>query len=239
MGFIRGIIIPKAADGEATTPAESGAEIVVHQPSTDSDGAAAASPKSGSSPSRTSPTRTGPTNKKGAAASATTSPAGDGDENEDAAVDAAGENGETPANDGPASAGGGGDGDNDNDNEGGEASSSPAPPKKVKLYKSPRFKGYLTIFLASTINYNGTLISQRPSDLSVVVPSDKQVAYGKAVAMVSALVSGFCVLCHLDSFSCFKDVWRGKLFAPQARFEAVLDCLTLLWWAIATIIQTG
>ncbi|KAL3938487.1 MAG: hypothetical protein SGARI_001729 [Bacillariaceae sp.] len=37
----------------------------------------------------------------------------------------------------------------------------------------------------------------------------------------------------------FKDLWWTKLFAPKSKFELLLCTILLLWWFIATCIQTG
>jgi hypothetical protein len=115
----------------------------------------------------------------------------------------------------------------------------PSTKKQIKLYKSPRFQGYLTILLSSIINYHSVDVSQNVSGISTVVPSSQQIAYGITVALISSIVSGLCVFCHLDNFSCLAKIWKEKLFAPKSKFEVMLDLFLLLWWFIATCVQTG
>lgn len=111
---------------------------------------------------------------------------------------------------------------------------SKQPEKEIKLYKSPRLTGYLTMFLASIINFHGVISTTGTTDLT----NETQRMYGYTVALVSSVASGFCVLCHLDRCSCLANTWKNNLFAPKSRFEAMLDVLLLLWWFMAVIIQT-
>jgi hypothetical protein len=119
-----------------------------------------------------------------------------------------------------------------------ETDDEPAKATK-KLYKSHRFKGYLTILLASVINYHAVEVSQDANDISAVTPSSQQVAYGLCVSLISCIVCGFCVLVHLDNYSYFTKFWKDNLFAPKSKFEIILDLFLLMWWFIATCIQTG
>lgn len=108
----------------------------------------------------------------------------------------------------------------------------------MKLYKSPRFTGYLTMFLSSIINYLGVIVSQNTTDVHVIASTRGQRQHGYIVALMSCVVSGFCVICHLDRFSCFANMWEKNLFAPKSKFETILDFSLLLWWFMATVIQT-
>jgi hypothetical protein len=113
------------------------------------------------------------------------------------------------------------------------------PPKKViKLYKSPRLTGYLTIFLASVINFHGVVVSKLTDENHGIPSTETQRMYGYIVALVSSVVSGFVLVCHLDRWSCLADTYRDNLFAHKSRFETILDILLLLWWFMAVIIQT-
>mmetsp|Transcript_55308 Transcript_55308/g.61836 ORF Transcript_55308/g.61836 Transcript_55308/m.61836 type:complete len:492 (+) Transcript_55308:93-1568(+) len=122
---------------------------------------------------------------------------------------------------------------NSNDNEEETVSGLQQPEKEIKLYKSPRLTGYLTMFLASIINFHGVL-----GTIDLTSTNETQRIYGFIVALVSSVASGFCVLCHLDRCSCLANTWRNNLFAPKSKFEAMLDVLLLLWWFMAVIIQT-
>jgi hypothetical protein len=102
-----------------------------------------------------------------------------------------------------------------------ETNTSLAPPprplpKPIKLYKSTRLKGYMTLFLASFINYDS---AQKSSNVDVnllhVVPSnDDQRKYAVAVAVVSLIASGFCLVAHLDRITPLERLWIF-LFQPQ------------------------
>jgi len=107
-----------------------------------------------------------------------------------------------------------------------------------KLYKSPRFTGYLTMFLSSIINYHGVIVSQNTTDVHVIASTGVQRKYGYIVALISCVASGFCVICHLDRFSCLANTWKNNLFAPKSNFETILDFSLLLWWFMAGVIQT-
>lgn len=106
------------------------------------------------------------------------------------------------------------------------------------LYKSRRFKGYLTIFLASIVNYNAALLSDDPLDPTSVAASPAQRRYAMAVALLSAIVTGLLVVIHLDRYSPLEKVWRPA-FAAESKFETVLIAGLILWWSVATIIQTS
>ena len=158
------------------------------------------------------------------------------DSNDNQHSDTARENPKSPSSNGEAAMeDGGGDGSNDKDENAEEAT----PAKSIKLYKSPRFKGYFFILLSSIINYRSVAVSTDTSDISAVVPSSEQVAYGITVSLISCIATGLCVLVHLDNCSCFKELWKTKLFAPKSKFESMLDVFLLLWWFIAVCIQTG
>ena len=118
------------------------------------------------------------------------------------------------------------------------AEGSKLPEKQIKLYKSPRLTGYLTIFLASVINFHGVVVSESSDQNHAVTSNETQRNYGYTVALVSSVVSGCVLVCHLDRWSCFADTYRNNLFARKSNFETILDILLLLWWFMAVIIQT-
>jgi hypothetical protein len=101
-------------------------------------------------------------------------------------------------------------------------------PKPIKLYKSTRLKGYMTLFLASFINYDS---AQKSSNVDVnllhVVPSnDDQRKYAVAVAVVSLIASGFCLVAHLDRITPLERLWIflfQPTTAPQPPAEATVD----------------
>jgi hypothetical protein len=109
----------------------------------------------------------------------------------------------------------------------------------IKLYKSPRFKGYLTIVLASVINYNAAVLSRDTINITSVPASATQQAYAKAVALVSAIITGSVVLCHLDRYSPLQNVWKQSFLSPDSYTELVIICFLLFWWFVATVVQTS
>lgn len=111
-------------------------------------------------------------------------------------------------------------------------------PPTQPLYKSTRFKGYLTICLASIVNYNAAVLADQPLDRAAVPADTRQRRYAMAVGLLSAIVTGFCVLIHIDRYSPLEKVWH-KAFSPQSRFELVLVVAMVLWWLVAAIVQTS
>jgi hypothetical protein len=98
----------------------------------------------------------------------------------------------------------------------------------------------LTILLASVINYYSvSSSSDGGNDISAVTPSSQQVSYGLVVASISCIATGLCVIVHLDNYSCVTHLWKDRMFAPKSKFELLLDLFLLLWWFIATCVQTG
>jgi hypothetical protein len=126
----------------------------------------------------------------------------------------------------------------------GEANNDKEAEKEFKLYKSPRLQSYLMILLSSVINYHSITVSQDSNDISAVVPSREQVRYGLTVAMVSTIITGVAVLFHMLSWFTYRCDCRVnqlslKLFAPRSKIELVMSLFLLLWWFIATCVQTG
>ena len=128
--------------------------------------------------------------------------------------------------------------DDDNDNED-EEQQQPV----VKLYKSTRLKGYMTLVLASSINYDAAQRSAdfRDSNLNVVPSTPSQRRYAVAVAIVSMTLSIFCLLVHLlDRFKCtpFRKLWRA-MFRDGSKAEGLLLCFMSIWWAVGTGVGTS
>lgn len=108
----------------------------------------------------------------------------------------------------------------------------------IKLYKSPRFNGYLTISLASIINYHSAEGSTEPIEVRLVPASDLQQAYAKTVSLVSAVITGVLVVIHVDRWF-FRSFWL-KFFGPSKNYlELGIIIFLLLWWFLATTIQTS
>lgn len=122
------------------------------------------------------------------------------------------------------------------------ASSSPSPSPKPPpaLYKSRRFKGYLTVFLASIINFNAAKLSDAPIDVTAVPANNAQKAYAQAVAILSAIITGLLVLIHLDRYSPLEEsLWRPAFSSPDAKFETILIMFLVIWWGVAAVVQTS
>lgn len=107
-----------------------------------------------------------------------------------------------------------------------------------KLYKSPRFKGYLTISLASVINYHAASWSTEPINVRLVPASGLQQAYAKTVSLVSAVITGLLVLIHLDQWF-FRSFWRKHFGSPKSYLELGITIFLILWWFLAAIINTS
>ena len=116
-------------------------------------------------------------------------------------------------------------------------STSPREEIQVKLYKSRRFKGYLTIFLASLINVNAAVLSDAPIFSTTVPASPTQKRYAQTVGIISCIITACMVVCHLDRYSPMQKVW-AVLFSATGRVETGIIVFLCLWWAVATVVQT-
>ncbi|KAL7561189.1 hypothetical protein ACA910_004116 [Epithemia clementina (nom. ined.)] len=122
-------------------------------------------------------------------------------------------------------------GDENNDNSGGE--------EQIKLFRSSRLKGYLTLVLASIINYDAASKSENVIKASGAIPStDEQQNYALSVAIVSLILTGWATLVHLDTITPLEKAWIA-FFKPKSRFELVLAVVLVIWWSVATGIQTS
>ena len=111
--------------------------------------------------------------------------------------------------------------------------------KPIKLYKSSRLKGYLTLVLASVINYDAANKSGDVIMSSGAIPStDEQRSYALAVAIVSLILTGITTLVHLDTITPLEKVWVAA-FKSKSRFELVLAVFLVIWWSVATGIHTS
>jgi len=115
--------------------------------------------------------------------------------------------------------------------------------KKIVLSKSTRLKGYMTFAVASSINYyaadESDLSNASDEDRSLVVaakPSQRK--YAMAVAMVTIIISIFCIIVHFDRFTCLRKAWI-EAFKPGSRVELAILIFLLLWWIVATGINTS
>jgi hypothetical protein len=120
------------------------------------------------------------------------------------------------------------------------AAAAPAVPG-IKLYKSTRLKGYITLTLASFINYDAAQNSGNVHANNVrVVPSElDQRRYAVAASVVSLVLVAFCLVAHLDRVTPLEQrVWIN-LFRPKSHVEGALAAFLLVWWTSATGVSTA
>lgn len=112
--------------------------------------------------------------------------------------------------------------------------------KPIKLYKSPRLKGYITIILASGIHFNSVQRSGYTSPFSTrVVPSTpEQRRYGLAVCTVNMILCIPVVICHLDRITPLERIWTST-FRPKSSVELVLTVFLSIWNLIAVGVETS
>jgi hypothetical protein len=109
--------------------------------------------------------------------------------------------------------------------------------KPVKLYKSTRLKGHITLSLASFINYTA---AQKSADVSAtgVASTLGQRRYAISVAVVSLLISVACLIVHLDRITRMEKVWVAA-FRPKSKVEGLVIGFLTLWWSIGTGFTTS
>jgi hypothetical protein len=133
------------------------------------------------------------------------------------------------------------DGQDDDDEQGqglGEQEGDDDDDTKIVLYKSNRLTGYLTLLFGALFHYNAAHVSMNPIP-GIAVPATKgQKQYASAVATVTMVLSATAVVLHLDVITPLRGIWK-KLFKPKSRFELGLAAFLVIWWSIATGIQTA
>ena len=111
--------------------------------------------------------------------------------------------------------------------------------KSVRLFKSSRLKGYLTLVLASVINFDAAQKSEDVIKASGAIPATpEQRSYALSAAIVSLILTGATTLVHLDSITPLQKIWVVA-FKPKSRFELLLTVFLVIWWSVATGIQTS
>jgi hypothetical protein len=120
-----------------------------------------------------------------------------------------------------------------NDNEANEESVGP-------LYKSSRLRGYMTLALASFINFDAADNSAERIGIhvSVITSTPKQRGYAATVAVVSLIISAACFIVHLDRFSPLRKFWQ-TLFKPGSKFEGLILAFLTTWWTVAAGVNTS
>ena len=112
-----------------------------------------------------------------------------------------------------------------------------AAASKQKLYESTRLKGYITLILASVINYSAARRSGRAVNSNAVASSDTQRVYAEAVSLMSCIISLVAFVAHLDRYSPLQSLWQSA-FGDGSLFELFLILFLVLWWGTATVIET-
>eukprot|EP00538_Stauroneis_constricta_P002508 CAMPEP_0119549674 /NCGR_PEP_ID=MMETSP1352-20130426/3326_1 /TAXON_ID=265584 /ORGANISM="Stauroneis constricta, Strain CCMP1120" /LENGTH=516 /DNA_ID=CAMNT_0007595277 /DNA_START=33 /DNA_END=1583 /DNA_ORIENTATION=- len=164
-----------------------------------------------------------------------------GDNVNDTFRTAAGDDTGPPKADAVTTTNGGNENDEEaNKDESGEAEGEEEKQEEPKrpLYKSPRMKGYLTIAFASIIQFRDALDSDYPINTLAVSASPRQRAYATTVSIASASIACALVLIHLDRYSPLQGFWY-RCFSAKSTFEWYVIGFLLLWWSVATVIQTG
>ena len=120
-----------------------------------------------------------------------------------------------------------------------QSAASSSPPRTVPLYKSTRFKGYMTLLLASIIYYDAAQKSNKAYAAATVPATEQQQNFALAVAFISIGLTGAAVAMHLDQFSCLHPWWQRTAFRPGSRIECALSLFLFSWWIAITGWQTS
>lgn len=98
--------------------------------------------------------------------------------------------------------------------------------------------GYITLALASAINYTSAAQSTETISLSATPATRSQQVYALATSCTTMIIAVTFTLIHLDQYTPLEQYWI-KAFSPKSRIELVLILFLVLWWTIATWIQTS
>ena len=131
-----------------------------------------------------------------------------------------------------------------------QSSSSPletstlTAPNPVKLIKSTRLKGYMTLTLAAFINLDSARTSSNidPNAITIVPSTDRQRLYAQITAIISLIGTSICCLIHFDRITPLQNkVWIPIFFHTNGTslYEGGLIIFYTLWWSIATGIATS
>jgi hypothetical protein len=109
---------------------------------------------------------------------------------------------------------------------------------EIKLYKSTRIKGYITLIVASVINFDSAQKSKDVKATNAVASTIDQRRYAISVALVSLILSTAVLLMHLDRITMFKNAWT-KAFQPKSKIELGLALFQVIWWSVAVGVETS
>jgi len=110
--------------------------------------------------------------------------------------------------------------------------------KPIKLYKSTRLKGYITLALTSFINFDAAQKCDSPISTGAVPATGPQKSYALTVSSVSAAVSTLIVFMHFDRLTPLETMWWVPAFRAKSRIELGLVIGFVIWWSVATGVQT-
>lgn len=109
---------------------------------------------------------------------------------------------------------------------------------EIKLYKSTRIKGYLTLIVASVINFDSAQKSEDVKSTNAVASTIEQRRYAISVSLVSLILSSAILLMHLDRITMFKKAWTTA-FQPKSKIELGLALFQVIWWSVAVGVETS
>jgi uncharacterized membrane protein len=111
-------------------------------------------------------------------------------------------------------------------------------PSELKIYKSTRLKGYITLVFASIINFDAAQKSKNVKAAGAVPSTVEQRRYAIAVAVVSLVLSGATVIMHLDRLTPLTKVYT-RIFQPKSKIELGLILFFCVWWSVAVGVETS
>jgi hypothetical protein len=120
----------------------------------------------------------------------------------------------------------------------------PSTPKPIKLIKSTRLKGYMTLTLAAFINLDAARTSSNidTNAITIVPSTDQQRLYAQITAIISLIGTTICCLIHFDRITPLQNkVWIPILFHTNGTsvYEGCIIIFYTLWWGISTGIATS
>jgi len=111
----------------------------------------------------------------------------------------------------------------------------------IKLYKSSRLKGYLTLTFATLIHMNAANKSINVSatqHAQEAIPATKaQQDYSLASSYIGLIVVLPVLVVHFDRFTPLQRLWR-TLFKRRSKFELLLAIFLAVWWSVDVGLET-
>ena len=127
---------------------------------------------------------------------------------------------------------------------GAAVAASPPPNKPIKLIKSTRLKGYMTLTLAAFIHLDAARTSSNidTNAITIVPSTDSQRLYAQITAIISMIGTTICCLIHFDRITPLQNkIWIPIFFHTNgtSMYEGSMILFYTLWWSIATGIATS